>query len=106
MKRIAAISSVTFSPGRMPPFPGLAPWDNLISNMRTVSWSATALRRSSDSPPPGSRTPYLAVPIWNTMSAPPSTCIGDRAPSPVFIQIPAMRAPLDSAVTAGFEIAP
>ena len=101
MKRMAAISAVTFSPGRMPPLPGFAPWDSLISNMRTFSLSATAFRRSSESPPSGSRTPYLAVPIWNTMSAPPSKCIGDSAPSPVFIHTPALRAPLDKAVTAG-----
>ena len=36
MKRIAATSSVTFSPGRMPPLPGFAPWESLISNIRTL----------------------------------------------------------------------
>ncbi len=29
--RASAISGVTFSPGRMPPCPGLAPWDSLTS---------------------------------------------------------------------------
>jgi hypothetical protein len=31
--RIAAISSVTFIAGKIPPLPGLAPWLNLISNV-------------------------------------------------------------------------
>ena len=35
--RMAAISSVTFAPGRMPPWPGLAPCESLSSTIRTIS---------------------------------------------------------------------
>jgi len=31
MPRISAISGVTFAPGSIPPSPGLAPWESLIS---------------------------------------------------------------------------
>ena len=101
-----AISSLTFAPGRIPPLPGFAPWLSLISNIFTVSCAATSRSLSSSRLPSRSRTPFFAVPIWNTMSAPPSRWYGESPPSPVFIQQPAIRAPFDSASTAGFEIAP
>ena len=45
--RASAISGVTFSPGRMPPCPGLAPWDSLTSIIFT--WSRVALRANLSS---------------------------------------------------------
>jgi hypothetical protein len=72
MPRIAAISGVTLAPGRIPPLPGLAPCDSLISNIFTWGSAAMALSRAGERSPVSSRTPYLAVPIWKTMSAPPS----------------------------------
>ena len=62
-RRIAAISDVSFAPGRIPPFPGFAPWLSLISNMRTCSWLATCINLSSDRLPSSLRTPNCAVPI-------------------------------------------
>ena len=106
MPRIAAISSVTLAAGRMPPLPGLAPWLSLISNIRTWSSAAIRARRPSSSTPTSPQTPYLAVPIWKTMSAPPCRCHSVRPPSPVFSQQPARAAPLDRARTAGLEMAP
>ena len=50
--------------------------------------------------------PYFAVPICMITSQPPSRWYGDRPPSPVSIQQPAIAAPRDSARTAGSEIAP
>ena len=106
MPRICAMSGVTFAAGRMPPLPGFAPWLSFTSIIRTWSWAAMARRRPSSSCPSSSRHPYLAVPIWKTRSAPPSRWYGDNPPSPVFSQQPAARAPRDSAITAGREIAP
>ena len=37
MPRMVAISAVTFSPGRMPPLPGFAPWPSFTSTARTCS---------------------------------------------------------------------
>ena len=45
--RAAAISGVTFGPGRTPPWPGLAPCDSLISIIFTCGSSAFAAKRSS-----------------------------------------------------------
>jgi len=59
-------------PGKDAPLPGLAPWASLISNMRTCSCAAIASSFSSLRLPCSSRTPYFAVPIWKTMSHPPS----------------------------------
>ncbi len=61
--RIAAISSPTLAPGRIPPFPGLAPWLSLISNIFTCGRCAISISLSSSSEPSSFRTPYFAVPI-------------------------------------------
>ncbi len=72
MPRMRAISALTLAPGRMPPLPGLAPCDSLISNMRTLSCAASSRSLSSERLPSRSRTPYLAVPICTTRSQPVS----------------------------------
>ena len=47
MPRMRAMSGVTFSAGRMPPLPGLAPWLSLISNIFTDCRRATSRSFSS-----------------------------------------------------------
>ncbi|MNY17441.1 hypothetical protein D3C86_1507600 [compost metagenome] len=53
MPRVSAISLVTLCLGRMPPWPGLAPWLILISIIRTCGVRACAAKRS------GSKRPSL-----------------------------------------------
>ncbi|CAM5577951.1 hypothetical protein RLIN73S_01712 [Rhodanobacter lindaniclasticus] len=106
MPRIAAISSVTLAPGSRPPMPGSAPWPSLMLTIFTCLCAQIAVSLSSSSLPSGVRTPYLAVPISNTMSQPPSRWYGASPPSPVSIQMPALAAPIDSARTAGADSAP
>jgi hypothetical protein len=55
--RAAAISSVTLGPGRMPPWPGLAPWLILSSISLTCGSRALALKRSSLKLPSSLRQP-------------------------------------------------
>ena len=55
--RASAISSVTLAPGRMPPCPGLAPWDTLISIIFTWSWAAFFWNSSGLKSPSGVRHP-------------------------------------------------
>ena len=63
MPRVLAMTSVTFSPGKMPPLPGFAPWESLISNILISGIAASSVSFATSSPPCSSRTPYLAVPI-------------------------------------------
>ena len=104
--RIFAISVVTFTPGKTPPFPGLAPWLNFISNIFTCGMTEISFNFTLSSFPSLLRIPYLAVPICITISQSPSKWYFDNPPSPVFIQQPASFAPLDRASTAGLDIAP
>ncbi|MNP27554.1 hypothetical protein D3C76_1204720 [compost metagenome] len=53
MPRVSAISRVTLCLGRIPPWPGLAPWLILISIIRTWGVRACAAKRS------GSKRPSL-----------------------------------------------
>ena len=62
--RAAAISGVTFTPGSMPPRPGLAPWLSLISMARTGADSTVSRSLGRLKPPSGSRQPKYPVPIW------------------------------------------
>jgi len=55
--RISEISCVTLAAGRMPPWPGLAPWLTLISTILTASVVALAAKRSSEKPPAAVRAP-------------------------------------------------
>jgi hypothetical protein len=70
MPRIAAISSLIFAAGSMPPRPGLAPWLSLISIALTGAVSTTSLSRSMSNLPLSSRQPKYDVPIWKMMSPP------------------------------------
>ena len=92
MPRISAISWVTLAPGSMPPRPGLAPCDSLISIAFTGAPAHRSLRRASSNSPRSSRHPKYDVPIWKTRS-PPLRWYGDRAPSPVSCRQPANWAP-------------
>ena len=83
----------------MPPSPGLAPWESLISIARTGAEATRSLSRARSKLPCSSRQPKYDVPIWKTMS-PPLRWYGDSAPSPVFCRQPAMAAPRLSASTA------
>ena len=86
--------------------PGLAPWPSLMLTIFTCGCLQMSSSFWSSSLPSGVRTPYLAVPISNTMSQPPSRWYGASPPSPVSIQMPALAAPIDSARTAGADSAP
>ena len=55
--RAAAISAVTLAPGKMPPWPGLAPWLSLSSIILTCGSVALAVNRSSLNVPSGLRQP-------------------------------------------------
>jgi hypothetical protein len=55
--RAAAISGVTLAAGRMPPWPGLAPWLSLISIIFTCGSRALAAKRSGQKRPSSSRQP-------------------------------------------------
>ncbi|MNE47862.1 hypothetical protein D3C80_1422880 [compost metagenome] len=57
MPRVSAISWVTLCLGRMPPWPGLAPWLILISIIRTCGLRAWAAKRSGSKRPSGVRHP-------------------------------------------------
>lgn len=104
--RSSEISGVIFSLGRRPPFPGLAPWESLISIILMEGLAQSFLSFSSLSEASSFLTPNLAVPIWK-MRSPPSAmwCLG-IPPSPVLIGMPAMRAPLVRARTAFWPSAP
>ena len=56
IKRILAISSLTLAAGKIPPFPGLAPWLNFISIILTAGCAATLRKVSSLNWPLLSRT--------------------------------------------------
>ncbi|MNO50842.1 hypothetical protein D3C76_412280 [compost metagenome] len=55
--RVSAISRVTLCLGRMPPWPGLAPWLILISIIRTCGLRAWVAKRSGSKRPSGVRQP-------------------------------------------------
>ncbi|MCY1312854.1 hypothetical protein D9M70_633210 [compost metagenome] len=55
--RASAISGVTLPAGRMPPCPGLAPWDSLISIILTCGVQAFLTKASSENAPCSSRQP-------------------------------------------------
>ena len=55
--RISAISGVTFAAGSMPPSPGLAPCESLISIARTGACSIRSSSRSMQKRPRSSRQP-------------------------------------------------
>ncbi|CAM5314094.1 hypothetical protein SHIRM173S_02805 [Streptomyces hirsutus] len=63
MPRISAISGVTFAPGSIPPSPGLAPWESLISIALTGAPATTSLSLSRLKVPSSLRQPKYAVPI-------------------------------------------
>ena len=105
MPRISAISSVTFAPGSMPPRPGFAPCDSLISIALTGAPAHSSVSFSSEKSPCSSRHPKYDVPIWKTRS-PPLRWYGDSAPSPVSCRQPAIAAPRLSASMAFFESEP
>ena len=92
MPRISAISSLTLAPGSIPPRPGLAPWDSLISIARTGADATRSLSRARSKWPCSSRQPKYDVPIWKTRS-PPLRWYDEIAPSPVFCRQPASAAP-------------
>ena len=56
-RRISAISGVILTAGRMPPWPGLAPCDSLISIMRTASRLARSANASRSNSPLSVRQP-------------------------------------------------
>ena len=99
MPRISAISWLTLAPGSIPPSPGLAPCDSLISIALTGADATRSLSRARSKRPCSSRQPKYDVPIWKTRS-PPLRWYGDSAPSPVLCQQPASAAPLLSASMA------
>lgn len=68
---MAAISSVTFAAGRMPPLPGFAPWLSFTSKARTCGWRPPSSIFAQSIAPSGLRTPYFAGPIWKMTSLPP-----------------------------------
>ena len=103
--RIAAISGVTFSPGSIPPRPGFAPWESLISIARTGAPSIVASSRSSENRPASSRQPKYAVPTWK-VSAPPLRWNSLSPPSPVLCRHPASAAPSFRAVIAAPDSEP
>ncbi len=70
MSRIPAISSVTFAPGSMPPSPGFAPCESLISIALTGPLATTDLSLSRLNVPSSLRQPKYDVPIWRTSSPP------------------------------------
>ncbi len=105
MPRISAISSLTLAPGSIPPRPGFAPCDSLISRARTGALATRSLSRDSSKWPSSSRQPKYAVPIWKTMS-PPLRWYDDSPPSPVFWRQPARAAPRLSASMAFAESDP
>ena len=55
--RVAAISAVTLAAGSTPPWPGLAPWDSLISIILTWGSAARSAKRSGEKRPFSSRQP-------------------------------------------------
>ena len=55
--RVSAISGVTLDAGNTPPWPGFAPWDNLISIILIWGSSATVLKRSGSKRPSCVRQP-------------------------------------------------
>ena len=57
MPRISAISSLTLAPGSMPPRPGLAPCDSLISSARIGADSTSCLSFPRSKRPFSSRHP-------------------------------------------------
>ena len=54
---ISAISGVTLQAGSIPPSPGFAPWESLISIARTGADAARSASRSSEKSPRASRQP-------------------------------------------------
>ena len=100
MPRISAISGADLrAPGSMPPSPGLAPWDSLISIARTGADATRSLSRARSKRPSRVAAAEVAVPIWKTRS-PPLRWYGDSPPSPVFCRQPAIAAPRLSASIA------
>ena len=55
--RASAMASVTLAPGRMPPWPGFAPWLSLISIILTWSSAAVCENISGLNAPSGVRQP-------------------------------------------------
>ena len=55
--RASAISGVTFAAGSMPPCPGLAPCDSLISTIFTCGSAALSAKRAGSKRPSASRQP-------------------------------------------------
>jgi hypothetical protein len=55
--RALAISGVTLEPGKMPPWPGLAPWLSLISIILTWTSRALTSKKSALKLPSGLRQP-------------------------------------------------
>ena len=57
MPRTAAISLLTFAPGSIPPRPGLAPCESLISMARTGAEATRSVSRARSNLPSASRHP-------------------------------------------------
>ena len=70
MPRVSAISGLTFAAGSIPPSPGLAPCESLISIAFTGAPATTSLSRARSKRPCSSRQPKYDVPIWK-MTSPP-----------------------------------
>ena len=100
--RISAISAVTFSPGRMPPCPGLAPCDSLISIILTCGLERVLREQvgieTRRSPCCGSRSSRCRSARSGRRR--PSGDSGEIPPSPVLWAKPPILAPLFSARTA------
>jgi hypothetical protein len=104
--RAAAISAVTFGPGRTPPIPGLAPCEIFSETIFTWSSAACSANRSGSKSPSGVRQPKYPVPTSQTRSPPGSRWYREIPPSPVSWANPPSRAPSFSARIALPDSAP
>ncbi len=100
-----AISGETLAPGSIPPSPGLAPCESLISSATTGARATHSSSAPRSKFPPRSRQPKYPVPIWKTRS-PPCRWWSEIPPSPVFCQQDAPAAPRLSASIARPDSAP
>ena len=92
--RVSAISGVTFAPGKTPPWPGFAPWDNLISTILIWGLETCSTNLSMEKVPSGFRQPKYPEPISQIMSPPCSRWYEEIEPSPVSCAKPPNFAPL------------
>ena len=99
MPRISAISRVTLAAGSMPPSPGFAPCDSLISMARTGADATTSLSRArSKLPVLVSAAEVRRADLEDELAA--VAVVRRERPSPVFWRQPAASAPRLSASTA------